>query len=47
MEYALFFDETRMTDIAIIGGNNASLAEMAGQLSSKGVRVLHSMIRLP
>jgi pyruvate,water dikinase len=33
------FDQLRMTDVETVGGKNASLGEMIGQLSSAGVRV--------
>ena len=32
-------DALRMTDIAHVGGKNASLGEMIGQLAAQGVRV--------
>ena len=33
------FDHLRITDIDRVGGKNASLGEMIGELSAKGVRV--------
>ena len=37
--YAIAFDHLRMTDVGEVGGKNASLGEMIGQLAAKGVRV--------
>ena len=39
MQYIRPFSEIRNTDVATVGGKNASLGEMVSQLSSKGVRV--------
>jgi pyruvate,water dikinase len=39
MSYVISFDRLRMTDVASVGGKNASLGEMIGQLSDAGVRV--------
>ena len=39
MEYIRTFSEIRMTDVAEVGGKNASLGEMYSQLTSQGVRV--------
>jgi len=39
MKYIKFFEEVGITDIASVGGKNASLGEMIQNLSSKGVRV--------
>lgn len=38
-EYVLWFDQVGMADIDRVGGKNASLGEMIGHLSSKGVQV--------
>ncbi|MEO0936507.1 MAG: PEP/pyruvate-binding domain-containing protein, partial [Cyanobacteria bacterium J06641_2] len=35
----LWFDEIGINDIPIVGGKNASLGEMIGQLTPKGVNV--------
>ncbi|WP_341676784.1 phosphoenolpyruvate synthase [Niveibacterium sp. SC-1] len=37
--YVIPFEELRMTDLAQVGGKNASLGEMISQLSAAGVRV--------
>ncbi len=37
--YVLPFEDIRMTDVDRVGGKNASLGEMIGQLASSGVRV--------
>lgn len=37
--YAIPFDAVRRTDVASVGGKNASLGEMVGTLASKGIRV--------
>ena len=39
MERILFLDHLRMSDVARVGGKNASLGEMIGELSEAGVRV--------
>ena len=39
MERILSLDSLRMTDVARVGGKNASLGEMIGELSAAGVRV--------
>ena len=39
MERIVSFDTLRMTDVARVGGKNASLGEMIGELSAAGVRV--------
>ena len=39
MSNILWFDEIRMSDLAQVGGKNASLGEMVSQLSDAGVRV--------
>ena len=39
MERIVSFDRLRMTDVAGVGGKNASLGEMIGELSAAGVRV--------
>ena len=38
-DYVAWFDTLRMTDVARVGGKNASLGEMISQLLHKGVRV--------
>ena len=38
-EYVIPFEKLRNTDVAIVGGKNASLGEMISQLDAKGVRV--------
>lgn len=38
-EQVLWFDSIGLKDIPIVGGKNASLGEMIGQLASKGIRV--------
>jgi pyruvate,water dikinase len=38
-EQVLWFDSIGLKDIPIVGGKNASLGEMIGQLTSKGIRV--------
>ena len=35
----IWFDHLRMTDVALVGGKNASLGEMISQLAASGVRV--------
>jgi pyruvate, water dikinase len=37
--YIAWFDQLRMTDVAEVGGKNASLGEMIGELAHAGVRV--------
>ncbi|HLA33698.1 MAG TPA: PEP/pyruvate-binding domain-containing protein, partial [Rhodocyclaceae bacterium] len=37
--YVAPFDGLRMSDVAEVGGKNASLGEMIGQLAASGVRV--------
>ena len=37
--HAIAFEQLRNTDVASVGGKNASLGEMISQLSAKGVRV--------
>ena len=37
--YVIPFEDIRMTDVDRVGGKNASLGEMIGQLASSGVRV--------
>ncbi|MDE3214903.1 MAG: phosphoenolpyruvate synthase [Gemmatimonadota bacterium] len=37
--YVIPFEDLRMTDVDRVGGKNASLGEMIGQLASSGVRV--------
>jgi pyruvate,water dikinase len=37
--FVLWFDEIGINDVAIVGGKSASLGEMIGQLTSKGVNV--------
>jgi pyruvate, water dikinase len=37
--YVIDFKNLRMTDVAFVGGKNASLGEMISQLSDMGVRV--------
>jgi pyruvate,water dikinase len=39
MDYIKRFDEIRITDIAEVGGKNASLGEMISQLGTKGIRI--------
>ena len=39
MERIFSLDTLRMTDVARVGGKNASLGEMFGALSAAGVRV--------
>ncbi|BBI99526.1 phosphoenolpyruvate synthase [Ferrigenium kumadai] len=38
-QYIVWFDALRMSDVGRVGGKNASLGEMIGQLSHLGVRV--------
>jgi len=38
-EYVIQFEKLRNTDVALVGGKNASLGEMISQLDAKGVRV--------
>jgi len=38
-KYVVPFDQLRMSDVARVGGKNASLGEMISQLSKKGIRV--------
>lgn len=38
-QYIASFEDLRMTDVAIVGGKNASLGEMISQLSHLGLRV--------
>ena len=38
-EYVIPFEKLRNTDVALVGGKNASLGEMISQLHAKGVRV--------
>ena len=39
MDRILSLDNLRMTDVARVGGKNASLGEMIGELAAAGVRV--------
>jgi len=39
MRYIRFFNELHLSDIALVGGKNASLGEMYQKLSTKGIRV--------
>jgi pyruvate,water dikinase len=38
-KYILWFDETKIADIPLVGGKNASLGEMYSNLKSKGINV--------
>ena len=38
-QWLRWLDELRMTDVADFGGKNASLGELLGNLSDKGVQV--------
>ena len=38
-QFVIKFDELRMSDVDRVGGKNASLGEMTGQLSKAGIRV--------
>ena len=38
-QYVVGFENLRMDDVACVGGKNASLGEMIGQLGGAGVRV--------
>lgn len=38
-KYVIPFSQLRMTDVNLVGGKNASLGEMLGQLTSAGLRV--------
>jgi pyruvate, water dikinase len=38
-QYIKKFSETRIADVPVVGGKNASLGEMFSQLSAKGIRV--------
>jgi pyruvate,water dikinase len=35
----IWLDRLRMTDLALVGGKNASLGEMIGELHAQGIRV--------
>jgi pyruvate,water dikinase len=37
--FTLWFDEIRIEDVPIIGGNNTSLGEMYQDLTSQGVKI--------
>ncbi|MDT8376439.1 MAG: phosphoenolpyruvate synthase [Mariprofundaceae bacterium] len=39
MKYIRFFNELRISDVAMVGGKNASLGEMYRQLTGKGIKV--------
>ncbi|HQS66147.1 MAG TPA: phosphoenolpyruvate synthase [Sulfuricurvum sp.] len=39
MPFILFFDQISNTDVAVVGGKNASLGEMYQNLSAQGIRV--------
>ena len=39
MEHVLFFEQVSRTDVGRVGGKNASLGEMIGQLTPRGVNV--------
>lgn len=39
MKYIIHFEDIRNTDVARVGGKNASLGEMISQLSSEGIRI--------
>ncbi len=39
MNYIRFFDEITLSDIALVGGKNASLGQMSQELTSQGIRV--------
>ena len=36
-KYTLWFKEISKKDVPLVGGKNASLGEMIGELSSKGI----------
>ena len=38
-KYIRWFDEIKIEDIPIVGGKNASLGEMYGELTSQGVKI--------
>ncbi len=38
-QFVLWFEEVGIEDVPLVGGKNASLGEMIGQLTSKGVNV--------
>src|SRR5262249_9123217 len=38
-EYIVRFEDLRMTDVGHVGGKNASLGEMIGNLAGRGIRV--------
>jgi len=38
-DYIRWFDSIRLGDVAVVGGKNASLGELYGELSAQGVRV--------
>ena len=38
-DYIRWFEELKMTDVADVGGKNASLGEMISELSSTGIEV--------
>jgi len=39
VQYIRFFDELQLKDVSIVGGKNASLGEMYGQLTRKGIHI--------
>jgi len=38
--YICWFEEIKIEDIPVVGGKNASLGEMYGELMSQGVKIL-------
>ena len=38
-KFILWFDELSMNDVALVGGKNASLGEMYGNLTKKGIKI--------
>jgi len=38
-DYVLRFEDLRIGDVPRVGGKNASLGEMIGNLASRGIRV--------
>ena len=39
MKYIRFFDDLRLEDVSTVGGKNASLGQMIGDLGSQGIQV--------
>ena len=46
-KYIRWFEEIKIGDIPIVGGKNASLGEMCGELASQGVKIPNGVADVP